>query len=94
MANNFPAFQTEIINLLTNTANLDPATKQKIRDRFVAAYPTDFATFLAANALTDTAANRGKFVVEKTFNGFWRDIWTAQSTRENQAAVVAPDAWT
>ena len=99
MANNFNAFKGELQNLLATTTNIDNTTKQKMRDRCVAAYPADWAAYLAqGNA--DNANNRGKFLVEKTvgndppaLSGFWRDIWRGQSQQENIAAAPPPDLW-
>jgi hypothetical protein len=89
MANNLPSLQTEIFNVLANTANLDATTKQKVRDRFVSAYPGVLSKFLADNTLTDTAANRGKFVAFCTME-YWKDIFRGESQKE-QAAAISPE---
>jgi hypothetical protein len=89
MANQIDPFKTELFNLFGATTNLDASTKQKLRDRFVTAYPTQWTAFLAAGN-TDTAANRGKFAVEITFQ-FWKDIYTSESYKANVAAIPAAD---
>jgi hypothetical protein len=87
MANNLTALQTEIFNVLANTTNLDATSKQKLRDRFVTAYPGAWLKFLADNTLTDTASNRGKFVAFSTAE-YWKGIFRGESQREQLAAVV------
>jgi hypothetical protein len=88
MANNLAALKTEIFNVLLNTTNLDAATKQLVRDRFVAAYPGEFAKYLTDNAVADTPANRGKFVAFVTFD-FWNNIFKSQDQKEKMAAITA-----
>lgn len=68
MANNPAALKVELINLLTATANLDSATKTKLRDAFAAEHPNQYTAFL--NGQADTPAKRGEFAIEKTF-----DLW-------------------
>jgi hypothetical protein len=88
MANNIPAFQTELLNLLQATTNLDAATKQKLRDRCVLIYQPEWLTFLGGQA--DTAARRGQFFALKTAD-YWRTIYREGSARENAAATPPPE---
>jgi hypothetical protein len=89
MANNIANFQTELLNLFGSTINLDATTKQKLRDRFVTAYPGQWKAFLDAGN-TDTVQNRGKFAVQMTVE-FWKGIYNAESYRENVAAMPTAD---
>lgn len=82
---NLTAFKTELFNLFANTANLTATEKQKLRDRFVTAYPNHWAAYLAGGG-TDTAANRGQFAVDRTV-AFWTDIYTSESYKANVAAM-------
>jgi hypothetical protein len=88
---NLPALRTELVTLLTNTANLTSTEKQKLRNRAVSEYPSQWAAFLAGQGLTDTAANRGAFLIYLTVNHFWGDIYRAGSNRENIAALSPPE---
>jgi hypothetical protein len=90
MANNLPAFKTELLNLFANTGNLDAATKTNLRNAFVTAYPSNWTNYLAANGLTDTPTARGQFAVEMTVI-HWRQVVEAESARANQAALPAPN---
>lgn len=85
MANNIQAFKTEFRDFLANTTNLDTATKQKIRNRYVLTNPIDWQDFLAqGNA--DTAANRGTFTVEMIFRDI-KSIFRAGSVIESHATL-------
>lgn len=92
---NLPALKVELTNLLTSTPNLTATEKQKLRNRCVTLYPEQFQAWLAANTLTDTAANRGAFFIEKTVGnppgtvpqGMWSNVWAEGSDRENRAAI-------
>jgi hypothetical protein len=88
MANNLPAFQTELLSLFGSTTNLDAITKQRLRDRFVTAYPNHWTIFLQSNA--DNASNRGKFAVQMTVD-YWKQIYQSESYKENIAAMPAVD---
>ena len=88
---NIPELKTELLATLTSTSNLTATEKQKLRDRTVLLYKHEFDQWLIDNTLTDTAANRGKFFIEKTvgnapggIGGFWSDIWMSGSKRENE----------
>lgn len=85
MANNIQAFKTEFRDFLANTTNLDTATKQKIRNRYVLTNPIDWQNFLAQGN-TDTAANRGTFAVEMIFRDM-RNVFRAGSVMESQATL-------
>lgn len=91
---NLPNLKTELLATLTSTSNLTATEKQKLRDRVVLLYPSEFQRYLTDNALTDTAANRGKFFIEKTvgngpggIGGYWSDIWMSGSKRENENSL-------
>jgi hypothetical protein len=88
MANNI--LQLKIDLKAAFGANLDTATIQKLRDRFVSAYPSQWQKFLADNALTDTAANRNQFAAETVFS-YIQDIYRSESAKANLAALPAAD---
>lgn len=88
MANNIAAFETEFFNLLASTANLDAASKTLLRDSFVAAYPDAWQVFLAAGN-TDTAANRGPFVVNVVVRQM-RNVVRENSVRTQIATLPPP----
>lgn len=85
MANNIQAFKTEFRNLFANTTNLDAATKQKIRNRYVLTNPVDWQNFLDQGN-TDTAANRGTFAIEMIFRDM-RNVFRAGSVMESQTTL-------
>ncbi len=82
---NISALKTELMAFFTSTTNLTATEKTKLRNRFVAAYSGAWQVYLAGGG-TDTAANRGQFAVDRTVE-FWREIFTAGSNQENQAAL-------
>lgn len=91
---NLSALKTELLTLLSNTTNLTATEKQKLRDRAVLLYASDYQVYLTRNALTDTANNRSKFFIEKTVgnppgnvSGLWSDIFLLGSRRENENAL-------
>lgn len=97
---NLPALKTELLGVLTSTSNLTATEKQKLRDRAVVLYPSEFAAYLVANSLTDNATNRGKFFIEKTvgngppgIGGYWSTIWIDGNHRENQNSLPAPEVF-
>lgn len=90
MANNMVQLKTDVKTAFG--ANLDAATIQKLRDRFVSAYSGQFAAFLVANSLIDTVANRNTFAVECVFN-YMANIYTGESAKANVAAVPAADTF-
>lgn len=93
MANNIPAFQTELQSLLASTTNIDAATKVKIRDRIVSEYQSDYAAWLASfdPDRTDTNPNRAEFGAKKWCD--WvKDIYRAGSVRENTATTPPPES--
>ena len=85
MANNIQAFKTEFRDFLANTTNLDTATKQKIRNRYVLTNPVDWQDFLDQGN-TDTAANRGTFAVEMIFRDM-QNVFRAGSVMESKATL-------
>jgi hypothetical protein len=87
---NKQAIQDDLLAMLTATTGASATEKQKLRDRFVLLYQTEFQKFLTDNSLTDTAANRGKFVCNKTV-GFWADIFRAGSQKEIDNARAQPE---
>ena len=98
---NLPNLKTELLNLLTSTPNLTATEKQKLRDRMVLLNSSEVAQFLAANGLTDSAANRGRFFIEKTVgnppsagvSGYWSDIFMAGNRRENEASLPVTETF-
>lgn len=88
--NNIPQFETEIYNLFAATSNIDAATKTKLRNRFVSAYPNDFVAYLETNQVSDTAANRGKFLVSK-LSFYMKDVYTSEHDKEQRAALPPPE---
>lgn len=95
---NLPALKAELIAVLSSSSNLTAAEKQKLRDRTVLVYPSEYERYLADNTLTDTAANRGKFFIEKTvgnkppgIGGAWSAIWIEGNERERQATMPAAE---
>lgn len=88
MANNVPQIKTDIKAALQN--NLDAATRTKLMNRFVAAYPGDFQRFLTAGSLADNAANRATYVAERIYD--WIDsVYQAEDAKEKQAAIPAAE---
>lgn len=88
---NLATLKTELTAMLQSTSSLTATEKQKLRDRVVLLYPSEYERYLTDTAQTDTAANRGKFFIEKTVGnapggvgGFWSDIWMSGSRRENE----------
>lgn len=97
---NIPALKTELLAFLTNTANLTATEKGKLRNRCVLMHPSEFARYLSDNALADNATSRGQFFIEKTVGntpggipGFWSDIYTSGSRRENENAMPATETF-
>lgn len=95
---NLPALKTELLATLTSSSNLTAAEKQKLRDREVLRFPAEFQRFLTENSLTDTAANRGKFFIEKTvgnkppgISGYWSTVWTEGNRLEREGAMPAAE---
>lgn len=88
MANNPTALQTEMLALLTSTTNLDPATKTLLRNSFVTEYAPAWQAYLTGGG-TDTAANRGAFAIERTFD-FWRRTVESASHKANVEALPPP----
>ena len=84
---NMPALKTELLNLFGQTANLTATEKQKLRDRFLTAFPAEWAAYLDGGG-TDTPANRGQFAADMTIE-FWRQIYRDQDRREKVAAIVS-----
>lgn len=87
MANNIPQLRTDFSQALT--ANLDAVTRQKLRDRFVAAYQGEWNTRVAAGTV-DNSTNRGQFAVDKVFD-YIQETFRAGSQRENAAALPTPE---
>lgn len=85
---NIPAFQTELFNLFATTTNLTATEKQKLRDRFITAFPHHWQVFLA-DGNADTPANRGMFAAQRTM-AFWQDIYRSESRRAN-LTTLPPD---
>lgn len=88
MANNPAGMRSELLALLTSTTNLDAATKTLLRNSFVEEYAPAWAAYLAGGG-TDTAANRGAFAIERTFD-FWRRTVQSASYKTNVAALPPP----
>lgn len=92
---NLPALKTELLAVLTSTSNLTATEKTKLRNRCVLLFPEQFQAWLTANALTDTAATRGQFFIEKTVGnppgtvpqGYWSQVWQEGSDKENRDAL-------
>jgi hypothetical protein len=85
MANNIPAFKAEFLSLLTATANIDAATKTKLRNRFVSEYQAEWDALRAAGT-ADTAGNRADFAAQKVIDYMTR-VYRDGSHRENLAAM-------
>lgn len=85
------ALSTQVYDLLTTTNNASATEKQRLRDRAVLLYPSHWQRFLTETGLTDTAANRGRFVGWLTVNKFWADIYRLGSDRANRDALPAPE---
>lgn len=83
MANNIAQLKTDIRTAFTN--NLDAATRTKLANRFVSAYPNHWAKYLADGG-TDTPANRGTFAIEMIFRDM-RNVFRAGSVIEGQATL-------
>ena len=98
---NLPALKDELLAVLTGTSNLTATEKQKLRDRCALLFPEQFQAWLTANTLNDTAANRGKFFIEKTVGnppgtvpqGFWSNVWQEGSDRQNRDALPPPETF-
>lgn len=88
--NDIPAFREEFFEFLAATVNIDSGTKTKIRNRYVLKFPDDFAAFLAANQMADTAANRARFVIYRQVQQM-KDVYLAGSELENLAALPPPE---
>jgi hypothetical protein len=88
MANNILQLKADLKTAFGT--NLDATTVQKLRDRFVSAYPSQWQKFLADNTLTDTAANRNQFAAETVFN-YIQNIYQSESAKANLAALPAAD---
>jgi hypothetical protein len=86
---NIPALKTELLNLLTSTANLTATEKTKLRNRFVTEYQAEWNARVVAGT-ADTATNRGIFVIDKTLD-YWSLVYKLGSDRENLATLPAPD---
>lgn len=85
------ALATELYTTLNSTSNATATEKQKLRDRYVLLYPNHWTNFLADNALSDTAANRLRFVAWMMVNDYLRKNYIAGSEREITAAQPAAD---
>jgi len=83
MANNLNQLKTDIKTAFG--ANLDAATIQKVRDRFVSAYQAEWNARVASGTL-DTAANRNTFAVDKVFD-YISSIYTSESAKANAATL-------
>ena len=90
MANDLNALEGEISQLLVDTANLDASTKTKFGSYFIKIYPGDYDVFLSQNSLSDTAANRGKFVAKWTFDQ-WKHSFEAGALLQRDEDATAPD---
>ena len=85
------AIATEIYNLLVATTHATATEKQKLRDRFVLQFPNHWQNFLAANGMTDTAANRGRFAAWMTVSSYWGDVYRSGSEREIRTSQPSPE---
>lgn len=85
MANNIPAFKTELLNLLQNTVNLDATAKQDARNYVVAGYPAEWNARLQSGT-PDTPTNRAIFAVDK-WMGWLSEIVKAGRTSAAVASV-------
>lgn len=86
--NNIPQLKTDVKTAFA--ANLDATTVQKLRDRFVALYQSEW-NVLVASGTADTAANRANFAIGKVFD-YIQSVYTAGSAREIAAAQAAPES--
>jgi hypothetical protein len=87
MANNLVQLKTDIKAAFA--ANLDATTIQKVRDRFVSAYQSEWNQRVATGTV-DNAANRNTFAVDKVFD-YINGIYQGESAKANQAALPAAE---
>jgi len=83
MANNIPQLKVDIKTAFG--ADLDATTIQKVRDRFVASYQTEWNQRVATGTV-DNAANRNTFAVDKVFD-YINAIYTSRSVAESVATL-------
>jgi hypothetical protein len=87
MANNLPQLKTDIKTAFGN--NLDAATIQKLRNRFIAAYQSEWNARVASGT-ADNTANRNTFIADKMFD-YIQNIFTSGSINEMRAAEPVPE---
>lgn len=75
--------------MFQSTTALTATEKQRLRDRFITAFPNHWQVFLAAGN-ADTAQNRGRFAAERTI-AFWEDIYRSESYKENISTLPPVD---
>jgi hypothetical protein len=90
MANNISGLKTAIQTAFTS--NLDATTRQKLANRFVLAFPNEWATRVASGT-TDNATNRGIFAIDKLFD-YLNNIYRSGSSQELVATLPQPETIT
>lgn len=80
-------FRTDLATAFQN--NFTAAQRASVANSFVSAYQGEFNSLLAANAITNNAAGRGQFAVNKVID-YVQDVHRSEQHKASLQAVVTP----